>query len=249
MNKDSPPDTFAVPAAFRYVAFFDLLGDAVFLHGHATEAQGHYPPSRFARASVLASALSVECAANCLLATLDLSKSLTDEFDKMTPVGKIEAYLQLTGIEGFSRGRVEVARVVELVKARNEHVHPKAARMDGEIHAPRDGGAEWIVPGRFDGANYQNLEMPKLSMLWSASSSRAALVAVADFYAYLFRDLIKAPEHEMNAALMSRMEFGGKQTPGVHMPSLADEIRDELRGAGAFGADFSCFGLFEKGAP
>jgi len=248
MSEVSPPEDLAFPAAFRYIAFFDLLSDAIFQHRHAAEAATPELASRFARASVLASALSIECSANALLATLDLTKPLMAELDKMSPLGKVESCLRLLGVESFDRGRVEVARVVELIKARNDHVHPKATRMPGTIYAPQDGGAEWIVPMSFDGAHYENLDMPKLSMLWSESSSRAALVAVAGFYAYLFGELIKPPEHDLNVMLMPQMELGAAKGLAVHMPSVSDEIRCELQRAGAYGADFSCFGLFTKEA-
>lgn len=248
MNQHDQPHEFEIPAWYRHIAFFDLLGDAVFQHRHAAESNDSYVSNAFARASVLASALSVECAANCLLATLDLSKSLADEFDKMTPLGKIEAYLRLAGVEQLSRGRVEVAKVVELVKARNEHVHPKAIRMAGRLQSPQDGGTEWLVPMTFQGTNYQNLNIPKQSMLWNASSSLAALEAVAGFYAYLFRDLIKAAEKDIDGMLLSRMEVEGNEMPDIYMPGIADEIMSELRSAGAFGIDFSYFGLFSKSA-
>lgn len=238
MQESSIFKNLAVPAVFRYSAFYDLLADAAFQHKHAKEATDSYVMSRFARASVLASALSIECAANCLLASLDLSKNLQTELDKLTPIAKVEAYLKIRAIDGFNRGCEQVQQVAELVKARNDHVHPKSSAIPATVTEPQDGGSDWILPFNIDGEHWPQLNIPKRSMFWSATSSLAALKAVAGFYSYVFSTLMNSTTDELNGILPSRFEFGNAQILAVF-----EEIRSELRGGTGHGIDFSFFGL------
>ena len=238
--ENSIPENFEVPATFRYSAFYDLLADAAFQHKHAKAEEDPYRMNRYARASVLAASLSVECAANCLLASLDLSQALHSELDRLSPIAKIEAYLQLKVIKGFDRGCAAVQRVVELTKARNDHVHPKTSAIPASVNKPRDGGANWILPFNIEGEHWKQLKIPKRSMFWSSTSSLAALGAVASFYSYLFCDLLKATEEELHRMLPSRLEIGD-----AHVMAVFDEIRTELQSANEHGIDFSFFRLFE----
>lgn len=239
MTASPVPDDVKVPATFRYSAFFDLLADAAFQHQYAKQATDSYIMSRFARASVLASALSVECAANCLLTSLDLSRPLFSEMDRLTPVAKIEAYLRLRAITGFNRGSNVVQRVAELVRARNDHVHPKTTAIPASVTELRDGGENWILPFNIEGEHWDQLRIPKRSMFWSDSSSLAALSAVTSFFTYLFVTLLKANEDELHRVLASRLEIGD-----AHILAVFDEIRIELQSTAAHGVDFSFFGLF-----
>lgn len=72
MSDPSFPEGLKLPGVFRYGAFYDLLADAVFQHRQAVKATDNYTINRFARASVLAATVGIECAANCLLATVDV---------------------------------------------------------------------------------------------------------------------------------------------------------------------------------
>ena len=241
MQDESIPDDLAVAAVFRYSAFYDLLADAAFQHRHAKEATDSYIMSRFARASVLASALSVECAANCLLASIELSKSLRTELDRLAPIAKIEAYLKIRAVDGFDRGRLEVQQVVELVKARNEYVHPKASAIPATVNKPQDGGRDWVLPFDLDGEHWSQLGIPKRAMFWSAASALSAIGAIASFFSYLFSTLLKATPDQLHDILPSRLEMGD-----VQILAVFDEIRSELQVSASHGVDFSFFGIFHE---
>lgn len=238
--EDRIPQDLEVPATFRYSAFYDLLADAAFQHKQAKAEEDSYRMSRYARASVLAASLSVECAANCLLASLELSHALRTELDRFTPIAKIEAYLQLKDINGFDRGSDAVQRVIELTKVRNDHVHPKASAIPASVSKLQDGGENWILPFNLEGENWKHLKIPKRSMFWSSTSSAAALGAVGSFYKYLFCDLMRATEDELHRMLPSRLEI-----QDAHVLAISDEIRTELQNAGEHGIDFAFFCLFE----
>jgi len=236
MLETQVPEDFEVPAVFKYSAFFDLLADAAFQHKNAKVQTDSYLMSRYARASVLASALSVECVANCLLESLNISKSLRAELDRLTPVAKIETYMHLRSIEGFDRGCPEVQRVSELIKARNDYVHPKTSGIAATVRTPQDGGADWILPLNIEGEHWRELKIPKRSMFWSAQSSVSALGAVATFFTYIFVTLLKSSEQDLQSMLPSRIEL-----KDVHILAVFEEIKSELKAASEHGVDFSLF--------
>jgi hypothetical protein len=228
----------SIPAEYRYIAFFELLADAILQHREASRTTESFMMNRFARASILASALSVECAANCLLISLDTSKKLSDELDRMSPLSKIEMYLRLNSKPALDRGDIKVSKIADLISARNDFVHPKVKGLSATMSMPRDAGEEWMFPFSIDGAHHLQLPIPKVPLFWSATNSLATLVAVADFFRYLFCTLLSANQEIMHNMLISRVEAGN-----VHIPAVYDELRVILQSVKDLGVDFSYFGL------
>lgn len=242
MNEPSHPEDTKLQAVFRYGAFYDLLAYAVFQHRQAAKAAEEadsYTTNRFARASILASALSVECTANCLLATLDIPKALADEVDRMTPLGKIEACLRLHNLSPIARGSREVQLMSELVKIRNDHVHPRASNIPAELSSPEDGDAHWMLPISLEAELWPQLKIPKRPMFWSHESSQAVLKAITEFYRHLFLTLMASVEGDLQPMLSSRLEIGS-----AHIMAEPDEVRRELEGAKEWGVDLEFFGMF-----
>jgi hypothetical protein len=224
-------------ATFRYVAFFDLLADAAFQHQLAVDAPDSYAMSRHARASVIASALSIECVANCLVESIDGSKGLRKDLDKLPPLSKIETALRLTGVTSFDRGRDEVQKATDLVRARNDYVHPKTASIEVNVSEPQDAGNEWMIPFVIQGEQWQSLGIPKQAMFWSQESALAALNVVSGFYRYLFVELMSAQDEQLHRMLPCRLEVGN-----VLMPAVFDEYKRQLAVAAKHGVDFSFLG-------
>lgn len=241
MNTQTNPESHEVliAAEYRYIAFFELLADAILQHREASRTTEPFMMNRFARSSILASALSVECVANCLLIALDTSRKLSDELDRMSPLSKIEVYLKLTSKPSLDRGDVKVARIADLINARNDFVHPKVKGLPATMGMPRDAGKDWMFPFSIDGAHHTQLPIPKVPLFWSAENSLETLKAVADFFELLFCTLLKAEHDEMHSMLISRVEAGN-----VHIPAVYDEIRDVIQSVKDRGVDFSYFGLF-----
>lgn len=230
--------THPIPATYRYIAFFDLLADAIFQHKMAMNETNPYLCSRYARASISASALSVECFANCLLALSESPKKLLEELDKLSPIPKVEIALRLQGLGDLDRGRAEIQKIAELIKARNEFVHSKLTALEAGIGLPQDAGTEWIVPISMTGEQWRQLGIPKVAMFWSKESSLSVLSAISSFYRHVLVDVMKANEELVNGAFISRAEFGGVRMPGVY-----DEFREQITAATEFGVDFSFLGL------
>lgn len=230
-------DEFSAPGTFRYVAFFDLLADAAFQHQLAVGAADPYTMSRHARASVVASALSIECVANCLVESADGPKGLRTDLDKLPPLSKIETALRLAGITSFERGRSEVQKANDLIRVRNDYVHPKTASIEVRVQEPQDAGSEWAVPFAMQGEQWQSLGIPKQAMFWSHESALSALKVVCGFYRYLFVDLMSAKEDQLHRMLPCRLEIGN-----VLMPAVFDEFKQQLSNAAQHGVDFSFLG-------
>jgi hypothetical protein len=87
--------TKTVPATFRYVAFHDLLADASSTYV-GLKRRRFIRNERYARASIIASALSLECVANCLRGSVD-APVLREEIDKLAPVPTVRAVVTDAG--------------------------------------------------------------------------------------------------------------------------------------------------------
>lgn len=86
----SAAEPAGLSARFRHMPFLDLLADAAHNHLRAQQEADPYAASRAARASIIASYLSVECFANCLINDVDVSSSMAPELDKMPALTKID---------------------------------------------------------------------------------------------------------------------------------------------------------------
>ena len=237
-------NNFSAPASFHYIAFYDLLADAAFQHRNAAAELDSFRMNRFARASIIAAALSVECAANCLIHSLELSAALRIELDKLPALAKIETYLLLSHFGALNRGRLEVQQMKELISARNEYVHPKVTKIEATVEEPKDAGHEWLVPFELEGVHWSGLDIPKKPMFWSKTNSQITLQAIAAFFRYLFVDLMNSTSEQLHGILTSRFQVGN-----TYMPAVFDEFKAEIAGAIEFGADFSFLSFVPEASP
>jgi hypothetical protein len=105
---------------------------------------GKDPPdleTMYAKASILMSAFALEAAANSLVEAL--SDAAREDFDRLPVVAKFHLFMLGTGKgKKFNRGVVEIERIVELIKFRDNQVHskpdvqPLLPNEKGEIRYP-----------------------------------------------------------------------------------------------------------------
>jgi hypothetical protein len=229
------------PATFRYTGFYDLLCDAIFHHRLAKGCSDSYEMNRHARASISASVLTLECAANCLIAEVDGSAALVADLDKLSLISKCEVCLRLWGGKVLDRGRPEVQKVAELVKARNEFVHMKTKTVQSEVGPMTPEGEFVSLAVSFEGKMWPMLKIPKRPIFWSADSALAVLSAVLSFLSYVMVDLKGLQPDDVFNILVSRVEFGN-----VVIPTQFDEFITELRGISKYGIDLTFLG-YPKG--
>lgn len=229
------------PATYRYTGFYDLLADAIFQHRLAASCTASYLMNRHARSSVIASALSIECAANCLLGSAKLPRALSKDLDKLPPLSKIDAALRLMSACKLDRGRNEVQKVSELITARNEYVHPRATNINAGIAPLEDAGKNWLLPMTLDGEHWPTIGIPKKGMFWSKDSSLAALKAISAFFKYVFVELLNASNNDLHCMLPSLI-----QIEDFDLIAIFEEFSSELKSALEFEVDFSFFGVHQE---
>jgi len=143
-----------------------------------------------ARSSALSSLLIAECAANCLIHSLELSASLYIEIEKLPTLAKFEFFLsQRFPKKGFDYGFKQVAAIKELLKLRNEYVHPKVEREKYE----KIGEGTWAA----DYGNTKILKIPYDIDIWQIKHSIFALKSVMDFLNLFLLDWCKMETSEI----------------------------------------------------
>ena len=222
-----------IPADFKYPGFYDLVCDSIYQHKLANKESNSFHENRHARSSIISSALLIESCANCLLSSLDISSKLGVDIDKLNVLAKFETYLRFNNVATFDRGNNKVEKIVELIKLRNEFVHPKVASIKTEIGQMENVGEQFSLPIELTGEQWKGLIIPKRSLFWSADSSLKVLKAVSEFMDYLFFELLELQDEDVRHFLMSRFEF-----PKVTMPAVFDVFETEIISAKEFGVNF-----------
>lgn len=162
----------------------ELIDDAVFFADMAgKDPSSAVLPWRYGRASILTSALLLEAVANCLFA--DIEGKFRDDADKLPAISKFDLYARLNS-KLLDRGRIEVQRISELIKLRDQFVHPKVkSKPFSDLW--RDDQGNFVgtpVSEQFDG-----LKIEKRGP-WGKEDAVTVLRAVFEFLNYYFIDLV-----------------------------------------------------------
>ncbi len=227
-----------VPANFRFTGFYDLLADAVYQHKLANGCDDSYLMNRHARASISAAILTLESASSCLIGSLDISSSFAENLDKLPLLAKIETYLGFQSIDKFDRGRNEVQKIMELIRARNDFVHTKTMNIKTDVDPMEDAGEYWKLPMSLHGDQWKAAGIPKRAMFWSSNDALSVLKAVVGFYVYLFKELMQADTEQLQKLLVSHIEI-----KNVHVSALFEEFKTEFKEASEFGVDLGFLGV------
>ena len=185
--------------------------------------------NRNARASIISSSLSIECYANALISSLEISKDCLNDLDKLPPISKIEMFFRVSGIEkNINHGDHRIQKTKELITIRNAYVHTKKKIIKTTIGLPEDKDTHWTLPLELDGDLYKSLKIPKSSMFWNDQNALLVLEASLDFYNYLSSFLDKT-EEDKEYLLVNRVIFGNFIMPSNFFEfekeiNLADEL-------------------------
>ena len=90
-------------------------------------------------------------AANALLLSLETNRALYDDFEKLPTLLKFEVVCMALG-KKLDRGNNLYSKIKEIVKCRNEFVHPKPRRANGRL--AQDGKDFEIVVARTKSCDY-----------------------------------------------------------------------------------------------
>ena len=87
--------------------------------------------------SFLMIANSLEAAANALLLSLNFKPQQYDDIEKLSTMLKFELFCKFKSCD-LERGNTKYSRIKELIKARNEFVHPKPKRIPYTLNSQTD---------------------------------------------------------------------------------------------------------------
>jgi hypothetical protein len=185
-----------------------ILEDAVFFLEEAFNCQtdGNATPdvkydklkreSSYTRGSILNSALLVESIANCCIGTLEISKPLFSDIDRLKPLNKFEYHLEHVNKDlKLNRGSLVTQEVSELIGIRNSLAHPrpykgKWVQIDDDRKTVDLGESPFLkLPNSFWFCRYHHAER--------------ALKASMNFLSYYFRELCQYSEHEVRSIIFS----------------------------------------------
>jgi hypothetical protein len=173
---------------YYHKVFEEMLYDAVLLAYMSSdlrkEDESTTRPNSLARASVVSSILSFECAANCCIGNLSRSRALLDDIDKLPFLSKFELFL--TGLDhtkALDRGCLAVQHASELKRIRDQYVHPKVKKFEWKQTSEREQVA--------DAGETPLLKIPVDMSVWEANVAVSALKASTSFFNYFFIDLCK----------------------------------------------------------
>lgn len=221
----------------RRSSFLQLVSDAAEFHCFSVAEARALPGCRFARQSILLSALAIEAAANCVVAEIGLNKSKQKEIGGLPTMPKFKQALALRG-KLFDLDRDEVKRASALIQMRNDLAHPKVFKSSITMEIKREGERRFL-------STELELKDPGLlgirhkPMGWTSDSSLVALQAMNLFFVYLFDTVLRRSDKDL--ALM----FGNYiDTDKGHVFFDIAELPD-FETAQSNGVDLSAFRRFE----
>ena len=159
--------------------FYNILIDTVTLCAHASQSQEESLERSLTRSVILHSGILIESAANVLVWGFFSSPTASD-IDKLSPLAKIDVYLECKGKERLDRGSTVVQRAAELKKLRDGLVHPKFSK--------RELRADDLSLGTYkaERPSTSHVRIPDDSNLWKYRHAKDALSAAVEFLRFLF---------------------------------------------------------------
>lgn len=221
-----------IPAKFIHVGFFDLICDSIFHYRQSRDSSESYSMNRNARASIISSALSIECYANALIQDIQSSSDCFNDLDRLSPLSKIEMFFRMNGVEdNINYGDHRIQVIKELIQVRNSYVHSKSKTISTTMSLPEDGSTHWILPMELEGERYKSLKIPKSSMFWNDDNAFAVLKAILQFYKYTF-SLLEKIKDDKDYLLINRISF-----KNFIIPNTFSEFDTEIKKAIELGLD------------
>ena len=131
----------------------------------------------------------------------DIKGKFRDEADRLPVIAKFDLYARLNS-KLLDRGRIEVKRISELIKLRDQFVHPKVkAKPFSDLW--RDDQGNFVgtpVSAQFDGLKIEK------GGLWAKEDAVSVLRAVFECLNYYFIDLVCLSHSRIFSLLVATFE-------------------------------------------
>ncbi len=189
---------------YRHSSYLQLVSDAVAFHCFSVAEARVLPGCRFAKQSVLLSALALESAANCVVAEIGLPKSKQTGLTGQSTIQKFKHALALRG-KPFDVGREEVKRAAALVQVRNDLAHPKAFKDSVRIEIKCEGERRFLTT-ELELKDSGLLGIRHKPMGWTSNASLVALQVLNEFFGYLFDTVLGRSDKDLALIFRSYIE-------------------------------------------
>jgi len=164
----------------------------------------------FSRASVFTSTLIFECAANCCLDILNLSKTFNNDIDKLPFLSKYEYFYNTLNKETkIDRGCQEFRNAAELKSIRDLIVHPKVKRTKWKRVSDNSLQADF--------GQTTLLKIPYSIEEWNLTDVQSTLRVVCAFLDYFFRVACNFTPNKVGDILLSFEDY----TSGMHIANYS----------------------------
>lgn len=179
-------------ARFEFTGFMELVTDVIY-HVKAVPDTDGFSQHKHARAAVIACALAVESCANCLLDSLDIPSQTAKEIERLPTITKLDVCIRLhtSGLKSINRGDTRLAKMAELLKVRNEFVHPKRQTLDAEWGVDSEAPEGYKIEFEYSDEFHDQLGIPKTSLHWNSEHARSVAESTFTFFDFLFRDILQ----------------------------------------------------------
>ena len=215
--------------------FTSLLGVSL-TFAHLATQPNHHPeiPAMLARSSILHAVFALECAANSCIAVLPKQTRLRDQAEKWEPLDKFDLFLlSLPHQPNLPRGDKIVQHVRELIKIRNDYVHPRTRHHP--IQNERDERSQPVFSISIQGSAL--LDIPSMPMTWNAEDAKRAIAAVVDFLRLYFVEVCHFAPSQITKTLFTMIESpeGHRvaNTSKLHLQKLGQSLGLDLSFLGA----------------
>lgn len=193
-------------ARFEFTGFMELVTDIIY-HTKALASDDGFSQHKHSRAAVIACALAVESCANCLLDSLDIPSQSSIELERLPTITKLDVCIRLhtSDLKAMNRGDSRVAKMTELLKVRNEFVHPKRQTLDAEWGVDPEAPEGYKIEFEYSDKYHQQLGIPKTGLHWNSGHAMSVAEATFEFFDFLFRELLQLDVGEVYHLVGSRM--------------------------------------------
>lgn len=175
---------------WTFNAFPSLLSDAIVFDIQAQngESQDFPKVNRYAKASFINAAFSIESAANSCIARLQYPETAIDQIDSATVIDKFDILYQANSAKKVDRGSKPFQCVREIINLRNCYVHPKLDKLQLTISQSEDNDRTYERPEQHT-KETQFLKIPRKFDIWTGKESRVVVKETIGFLNHFFAEL------------------------------------------------------------
>lgn len=175
---------------WTFNAFASLLSDAIAfdIKAQNDESQDFPTVNRYAKASFINAAFSIESAANGCIARLQYPEIAIDQIDRATVIDKFDILYQVNSGRKVDRGSKPFQCVCEIINLRNCYVHPKLDKIQLTISQFEDKDRTYEQPEEHT-KETQFLKIPRKFDIWTGKESRVVVKETIGFLNHFFAEL------------------------------------------------------------